>query len=354
MPRWALLTSDRVAPPDRLPLGVRSQHRPPRRAVAMAHRRPAPQPITRGTCSMRATSRPAATPANIASSSTRTRRSWTRRCWTASSATSATAGSSSRTCRPADTPRPRRDAWPICKAHGLLRHRHRPPRPRRPGPPVPAAAHGGRARKSSAATGTGVRDGNGLSLKKDLPECQDLLLWADGSVAAGIRRLGKGAVIHLGVKFAHDRGAGNADSTRPLMERHPPLGRRAPLPGHRHGRADEPLRQQQRPVRRLDDVERASQRRRRPILHSATALFPASYREVTGGQSEPVSLGGDARIRGLKFRPWETRVILTPRQQIAAAPLQWLKLQRNWWRGSADAGPPVPAVWSRKCRRSDR
>ena len=63
---------------------------------------------------------------------------------------------------------------------------------------------------------------------------------------------------------------------------------------------------------------------------------PGTCTEVTAGEMKPIDLAGAAKITGLKFQPWETRVILTPHQEIAAAPVEWLNLQRDWWRGSAD------------------
>ena len=43
-----------------------------------------------------------------------------------------------------------------------------------------------------------VESSAGLSLRKIDPACEDLLQWDDGAVAAGVRRLGKGMVFHLG------------------------------------------------------------------------------------------------------------------------------------------------------------
>ena len=42
---------------------------------------------------------------------------------------------------------------------------------------------------------------NGLHLEKTAAETQDLLLWNDGGVAAGVRPLGKGFIVQLGAKF---------------------------------------------------------------------------------------------------------------------------------------------------------
>ena len=47
---------------------------------------------------------------------------------------------------------------------------------------------------------TGLR-ASGMSLKKTAADCQDLLLWEDGSVAAGVRRIGAGRIFHLGAHF---------------------------------------------------------------------------------------------------------------------------------------------------------
>ncbi len=45
---------------------------------------------------------------------------------------------------------------------------------------------------------------NGLKLRPTAPACQPLVLWDDGSMAIGLRRLGKGCVIHMGLKFCRE------------------------------------------------------------------------------------------------------------------------------------------------------
>lgn len=186
-----------------------------------------------------------------------------------------------------------------------------------------------------------VRDGNGLSLKKEAADCQDLLLWADGSVAAGMRRIGKGAIINLGVKFTGDAGNGGAtgrmfaDILRWVKVPRTPATVTNVLMSHfvsNNGLYDVWTLFNERPTGVTADIT------------FRDGLVPATYTEVTAGTLAPTDLAGSTTICGLKFQPWETRVILTPHQQIAAAPLQWLKLQRNWWRGTADAGPPVPPL----------
>ncbi|HEY3415906.1 MAG TPA: hypothetical protein VGM23_03385, partial [Armatimonadota bacterium] len=111
-----------------------------------------------------------------------------------------------------------RDAWPIAKltgyeVTGIDRHK--------------ADGTVERTRKISLAPGqtifrpenwTSTAMANGLSLRKVAPECQDLLVWDDGSIAAGLRPLGKGFVVHLGVKFVNDRyWYGNPDQTKRMV-----------------------------------------------------------------------------------------------------------------------------------------
>ena len=56
---------------------------------------------------------------------------------------------------------------------------------------------------------------NGLHLQKVASDTQDLLLWKDGSVAAGVRPLGKGYIVELGCKFT---ATGISDRIEPKGE----------------------------------------------------------------------------------------------------------------------------------------
>jgi hypothetical protein len=50
-----------------------------------------------------------------------------------------------------------------------------------------------------------------LTLQKADPNCQDLVMWDDGTVAAGMRKLGKGMVLDFGMwdsDALHFEGAG--------------------------------------------------------------------------------------------------------------------------------------------------
>ena len=73
---------------------------------------------------------------------------------------------------------------------------------------------------------------------------------------------------------------------------------------------------------------------------------PSACIDLNSGLSVPVSTGtnGLPATDPLLFQPLETRILLTPRGQLAAAPLDWFALQRGWWRGAVPATPlPPPA-----------
>ncbi|HEY3416998.1 MAG TPA: hypothetical protein VGM23_08960, partial [Armatimonadota bacterium] len=212
--------------------------------------------------------------------------------------------------------------------------------------------------------------GNGLSLQKVAPECQDLLQWADGSVAAGLRPLGKGFVVHLGVSFAHDRyWSGNPEQTARMVK---DLFRRfgvPPLPFTLEGVtvrpfADDtpgsvpPSREHAGPfVARyyvsnngLYDVWTLWNSSRENVAHVNLVLAaekqPGVCLEVRNWQPVPLQRrDGRVALDGLTFDPLETRIFVTPRGTLAQAPVEWFALQRGWWRGTAKPAnlPALPA-----------
>jgi hypothetical protein len=48
---------------------------------------------------------------------------------------------------------------------------------------------------------------------------------------------------------------------------------------------------------------------------------------------------GKVKFDGLNFEPLETYAFLAPRSAILGAPLAWLKLQRDWWKGTKKPAP---------------
>jgi hypothetical protein len=172
----------------------------------------------------------------------------------------------------------------------------------------------------------------GMSLHKEKPECQDLLLWKDGSTAIGMRPLGKGFVIDVAApthapQILKDIVAWAGVHTVPataegVLMRNFVSNNGLYAVWTMWNQTDKPT--------TTDLIFRND-------LHPATAI------DVKTG--EPVAVQSDAsgvKISGLAFEPWETRVFLTPRTEIAQAPARWFQLQRGWWQGTADPGPPLP------------
>ena len=177
----------------------------------------------------------------------------------------------------------------------------------------------------------------GLTLKKhaaDDTSCQDVALWDDGTVAAGVRKIGKGLVIDFGMfdscrssrrrstKWGSSMFPGIWPTTRSIM---------------RHFVSNNGLYDvwtmwnQQKSARKTDLVidEGQPHRHRDGREHRRKATRRR-------GQTTPAP-----KVADLAFEPLQTRVLLTPTSHLAGAPAEWFWLQRGWWRGTADAGPPM-------------
>ncbi|MGA2499439.1 MAG: hypothetical protein ABSH20_16990 [Tepidisphaeraceae bacterium] len=190
---------------------------------------------------------------------------------------------------------------------------------------------------------------NGLTLKKQLPECQDLMLWPDGSTAVGLRRLGKGAVIHVGVKWADDRGARNPEATSRLFSEIIQWQGIQRIPA-----ATTPSRVLMRRFvsnNGLYDVWVLWNDSNKPA--STSLIFrdgrrPMSAIDVITQAPVAVESAADgSRLANLQFEPMETRAFYTPRNQIAAAPERWFELQRSWWSGTQSPGKPLAVFQSK-------
>lgn len=179
----------------------------------------------------------------------------------------------------------------------------------------------------------------GLSLKKIDPACEDLLVWEDGTVAAGVRRLGKGTVVHLGSNSA----VLPFQVLEWLQVKKTPIssGNRAITARHFVSNNG------------LYDIWALWNTRGEPATSTFTfreGVRPTELRDANSGQ--PVALtidAGEARLTDLSFGAWETRCFLSPRGRIGQAPADWFALQRDWWSGTADPGPPLPKCTSRFC-----
>lgn len=188
---------------------------------------------------------------------------------------------------------------------------------------------------------------NGLKLRATAPDCQALALWEDGSVAIGLRPLGKGHVLQLGLKFCREPlWHGWPDRTEKLfrqifewagIQRVPAVAEGVRF---RHYVSNNGL---------FDHWVLWNEKQDQPVdtsLIFRDGLQPAFCREV--GSAAAIALaadgGGTLAVPGIHLEPLETKIFVTPRNRLATAPAEWLELQRHWWRGAADvpsAPPPV-------------
>ncbi len=180
--------------------------------------------------------------------------------------------------------------------------------------------------------------GFGQTLERVAPECQDLLRWYDGGVAAGIRPLGKGAVINLGVGFdLPDIIAKILDWQR--IPRVPG----AILPAASAGGVM--LRRYQ-SNNGLYDVWRVWNTRFEdagPLDLRLGDLGMANGIDVLSGQ--PVALqpvAGGAGVKDLMLPPRQQQAYLVPRRTIERAALDWFTLQRGWWQGTTPPRRTAP------------
>jgi hypothetical protein len=180
----------------------------------------------------------------------------------------------------------------------------------------------------------------GLSLKKIDPACEDLLQWDDGSIAAGVRHLGKGLVVDLGansgvlpgqvLKWLKVSPVPIESSDRAIMTRHFVSN---------NG---------------LYDIWALWNQNGTPV--TATFTFrpgfapPVGCTDVNTGAAVPVTASDKgSQLANVAFDAWETHVYMSPRMQLGQAASDWLALQRSWWSGTADPGKPVPTYKSKLC-----
>lgn len=174
--------------------------------------------------------------------------------------------------------------------------------------------------------------GSGMSLKAVSKDCQNLLLWDDGTVAMGRRKLGEGYVVHIGVNFSKDRlwfGDMNASvqTVQSMLELFDMQKLPASAPGVRlrHFVSNNGLydywviwnESNSKALTKLDIFD-----------HNPGDIF-----DVLTGKTLPLTpKEHGARLANLTFEPNELRMYRTQRQTQANAPAQWLGLQRTWWK----------------------
>ncbi len=188
---------------------------------------------------------------------------------------------------------------------------------------------------------------NGLKLKATASDCQDLARWEDGSTAIGLRPLGKGYVVHMGLKFCRQPlWHGWPDRTEKLfrqlfvwagMRRVPAVAEGAKF---RHYVSNNGL---------FDTWTLWNEKADRTLETSLVfrdGLKPAFCREAGSATNVALAAGADglAAVRGIRLEPLETKIFVTPRNRITAAPAEWLELQRDWWRGATEVARAAAPV----------
>jgi hypothetical protein len=248
------------------------------------------------------------------------------------------------------------DAWPISALTGyqVLTHETFPPDanggPALPPPPgssgqalAPAAGQ-----RIYAAGGEWMKDRylTGLHLKRVASEAQDLLLWQDGTVAVGMRQLGKGRIIHFGCK---EPGGGmriKPEAFFPILDW---AGVRRNLAAVSVSCAADASKARNCFYREyvsnngLYDVWMLFNDNREQAVEAAIAFherIPGDAYDVLSGATLPIT---DGRLAGIRLAPFETRLFLTKRNLIAQAPADWFDLQRGWWRGTTPVSHGFPA-----------
>ena len=196
--------------------------------------------------------------------------------------------------------------------------------------------------------------GNGLSLTKEAPECVDLMSWTDdGSVAVGMRPLGKGFIVNVGAKFVNDKiWRGDAGWMQKMFIRLLDHFQVARVPATVKGVDNAPY------ASTVPGAVPTNEEHSKPMmfrhylsnngLYDIWALWNSTKEpkaieltldkslkvpwviDVKTGTKQPVET-----FNKLEFQPLETKCFLTPRGNLAQAPAAWFSLQRDWWRGDA-------------------
>lgn len=247
-----------------------------------------------------------------------------------------------------------RDAWPISQLTGF-RVTHIDPLNEK-GDPIKSRGLKPAPNQDVFTSGDWSQvKANGLSLEPVTPDAIPLMLWADGSVAIGMRKLGEGYVIQVGPKFGGrgmpDRLPGDASQNHQI-----PQGAAQSLT-HLLSSILE-----WRGVKQIEahlNTETQQARFRHYLtnngLYDAWVVWNQSAKDPLQGHilfgPDPTTFpksafdlkeGRDLTIseEGLAFNlpPLEFRVWLTPRKDGDAflhSAANWFALQRDWWRMEA-------------------
>jgi hypothetical protein len=173
----------------------------------------------------------------------------------------------------------------------------------------------------------------GHHFKPIAPDVQTLMTWNGGSTAVGLRPLGKGFVVTVGPWF--DRSKGNAFFSRLFQ-----WLKIDPIPARMETSGPEIFWRHFVSNNGLYDVWVNSNGKNQTVtgnLALTNGVAPAWYLDLKTGQRSTVT---DAHLP-VNLPPHEMAMYITPRAAIAESSADWFNLQRGWWQGTADPGPPL-------------
>ena len=201
---------------------------------------------------------------------------------------------------------------------------------------------------------------NGVGLQAAAGDIKPLMRWKDdGSLAVGLRQLGKGRVFVVGLKFFNDRpwfGAPELEA-RLVNDILAYCGYKNDDDARVNGRLisgqtklhDAPVGRHFISNNGLYDVYFACNQGKaaqdltlslpdRAAARAADRPAPWGW-DVAAQQQVPlVADQGRLNVTLAGMEPMDLRAVLVPRRQIAQAPAEWLKLQTGWWQGGDAPG----------------
>jgi len=203
----------------------------------------------------------------------------------------------------------------------------------------------------------GVR-ANGLHLRKVAADAENVLLWEDGSVALGVRRLGEGYIVQVGCKFTGDSipdridpeqrspsslraiPANSTDALTNLMVQLLEWRRIAPLPFRWEAHGDGVMVRHYVSNNGLYDIWTLwNQNESRPIKGQLQLAEKSTSWALDVLDNAPVAMASGTVT--VDLQPMQTRMLMTPRNEITKAPAAWFSLQRDWWRGTTRSAAPL-------------
>jgi hypothetical protein len=173
----------------------------------------------------------------------------------------------------------------------------------------------------------------GFRLKAVAPDAQPLLNWNDGQTAVGMRPLGKGYIVQLGGMFYSPEGI---DFFNHFLK----WTRLDPIPAHFETTSTQIFWRHFLSNNGLYDVW-AFRNYNGTTPESGTLTLagdrkPAWSVDLNSGQRSPVT---DGKLP-VNIPPGDLVMLVTPRPDVAQGPADWFALQRGWWQGTGNPGPP--------------